>query len=94
MPNKAKVELPDDITKQLKVISNEIKLLKNGAKQPLEERLHEMGANVREFMDSTKATASEKVELAQEVIKKNPIRNTALAFGAGAVIAALISKRK
>lgn len=88
-----KTKTPDDITKQLKVISNEIKQLKEGGQSTLESKLTEVGANVRGILDTSKESASEKVALASETIKKNPIRNTALAFAAGAVVAALLSRK-
>lgn len=52
-----------------------------------------MGSNVREFLDASKGTAAEKVELASENIKKNPIRNTAIAFAVGALAAALLNRK-
>lgn len=88
-----KIKTDDDIAKQIKVISEEIKQLKAVAKPKLEEKVSEIGSNVRHFIDASKANANETVELASETIKKNPLRNTAIAFAAGAFIAALLNRK-
>lgn len=83
----------NDINQQLKVISNEIKQLKDSTKPALEDKITEIGANVREFLDTSKNSATEKMHQAEDLIRENPVRNTAIAFVAGAVLAAIFARK-
>ena len=86
-------EVSNDINQQLKVIKSELANLKDSARPAIEDKITEIGANVREFLDTSKATATEKMHQAEDIIRENPVRNTAIAFVAGLVLASIFTRK-
>ena len=87
-------ELKNQIADLEKVLKTHVKETGNGgiSTKSLEEFAHQAGSNVRHFIHDKRDQLTELGEDASSTIAKRPITSAAVAFGAGALVAALLRR--